>query len=234
MLPFYDHKRSKELGKRLEALGNDVAERLARISRFVELPADGTIIFEGDFAADVFIVSTGIARLFKLLPDGRRQITRFLYAGDFLCVNSNDHCGFGAEAVTAISLLAFRRRELEQLIEEAPEIRRMFLSDAFSELATAQDHMLLLGRKSASERVASFLLMLARRQGTRAVGSANILRIPLRAIDVADYLGLTLETVSRTLSTFRREGVIRAHRSGREIEIVSRKKLKNLSGESSR
>ena len=234
MPPFDDRKRSNKLSRRLKALGSDVADRLARISRFVELPADGTILFEGDFAADLFVVSSGIARIFKLLPDGRRQIIRFLYAGDFLCVNCNDHCGFGAEAATAISLLAFRRRDLERLIEEAPEIRRMFLSDAFSELAAAQDHMLLLGRRSADERVASFLLMLARRQGARAGGSANKLQIPLSGTDVADYLGLTLETVSRTFSAFRREGIIHAYRSRREIDIVSREKLQNLSGGSSR
>ncbi|MCK5275313.1 MAG: helix-turn-helix domain-containing protein [Alphaproteobacteria bacterium] len=233
MLPFDDRRQSNELGQRLQALGNDAADRLARISRFVEIPADGTIIFEGDSAADIFVISSGIARIFKLLPDGRRQITRFLYAGDFLGVNFNDHYGFGAEAATAISLLAFRRRGLEQLIEEVPEIRRMFLSNAFSELAAAQDHMLLLGQKSATERVASFLLMLARRQGARAVGSAKKLPIPVSGIDVADYLGLTLETVSRTLSKLRRKGIIRAYRSRREIKILSREKLQNLSGESS-
>ena len=231
MLPFDARRQSNELGQRLHARGTEVADRLARISRFVELPADGTIIFEGDFAADLFVISSGIARIFKLLPDGRRQITRFLYAGDFLGVNFNDHYGFGAEAATAISLLAFRRRDLERLIEEAPEIRRMFLSDAFSELAAAQDHMLLLGHKSASERVASFLLMLARRQGARAGGSANKLQVPLSGADVADYLGLTRETVSRTLSAFRREGIIHAYHSRREIDIVSRGKLRNLSGE---
>ena len=234
MPPFDDRRQSNKLSRRLKALGNDVADRLARISRFVELPADGTIFFEGDSAADIFVISSGIARIFKLLPDGRRQIIRFLYAGDFLCVNSNDHCGFGAEAATAISLLAFRRRDLEQLIEKSPEIRHMFLSDAFSELAAAQDRMLLLGRKLAKERVASFLLMLARRQGARAGGSANKLQIPLSGTDVADYLGLTLETVSRTFSTFRREGIIHAYRSRREIDIVSREKLRNLSGESAR
>jgi CRP/FNR family transcriptional regulator len=229
-----DCGQSNELGQRLQALGNDVADRLARISRIVELPADGTIIFEGDFAADIFAISTGIARVFKLLPDGRRQITGFLYAGDFLGVNFNDHYGFWAEAATAISLLAFRRRDLEQLIEKSPEIRHMFLSDAFSELAAVQDRMLLLGRKLANERVASFLLMLARRQGARAAESANKLQIPLSGVDVADYLGLTSETVSRVLSRFRHQGIIRAYCSRREIEVVSWEKLENLSGGSSR
>lgn len=226
--------QSNELGKRLQALGNDVAGRLSAISRIVELPADGTIVWEGDIAADIFAVSSGVARTFKLLPDGRRQIIGFLYAGDFLCVNCNDHCGFGAEAATAISLLAFRRRDLEQLIEKSPEIRHMFFSDASSELAAAQDRMLLLGRKLANERVASFLLMQARRQGARAADSANKLQIPLSGVDVADYLGLTQETVSRCLCTFRREGIIRAYHSRREVEIVSREKIENLSGGYSR
>lgn len=234
MPPFDDHRQSNELGQRLQALGNDVADRLARISRIVELPANGTIVWEGDIAADIFAVSSGVARTFKLLPDGRRQIIGFLYAGDFLCVNCNDHCGFGAEAATAISLLAFRRRDLEQLIEKSPEIRHMFLSDASSELAAAQDRMLLLGRKLANERVASFLLMLARRQGARAADSANKFQIPLSGVDVADYLGLTQETVSRCLCTFQREGIIRAYHSRHEIEVASREKLENLSGGYSR
>ena len=215
-------------------MGNDVADRLALISRIVELPADGTIIFEGDFAADLFVVSSGIVRIFKLLPDGRRQITRFFYPGDFLGVDFNDHYDFGAEAATAISLVAIRRRGLEQLIEEVPKMRRMFLSDAFSEQVVAQDRMLLLGRKLATERVTSFLLMEARRQGARAAGSANKLQIPLCRSDIADYLGLTLEAVSRSLGILRREGIIRVYRSRREIEVVSWGKLENLSGESSR
>jgi CRP/FNR family transcriptional regulator len=232
--PFDDRRQSDELSERLQALGSDVADRLARISRVVEHPADGTIIFEGDYAADIFAVSSGVARIFKLLPDGRRQITGFLFAGDFLGVNFNDHYGFGAEATTAVSLLAFRRRDLEQLIGEVPEIRHMFLSDAFCELAAAQDRMLLLGRSTATERVASFLLVPARWQDARAAGSANKLRIPMSGVDIADYLGLSPETVSRIFSTFQREGIIHADRGRREIEIVSRKKLKNLTDGSSR
>jgi CRP/FNR family transcriptional regulator len=200
----------------------------------VELPAGATIICEGDIAANIFAISSGIARIFKLLPDGRRQIIGFLYAGDFLGANCHDHYGFGAEAATAVSLLAFRRHDLEQLIEKSPEIRHMFLSDASSELAAVQDHMLLLGQKLACERVASFLLMLARRRGARAAGSANKLQIPLIGVDVADYLGLTQETVSRCLCTFRREGIIRTHHCRHEVEIVSRKKIENLSCGNSR
>jgi CRP/FNR family transcriptional regulator len=228
------HRHSRRLNQRLASLGSGAMDRLTRISRFQELPADSTICFEGDLAADIFVVSSGIVRVFKFLPDGRRQITRFLYAGDFLCVSADDRCGYGAEAATAVSLLSFRRSDLERAVEEAPEIRHMFLADTFSELAAAQDHMVLLGRKSASERVATFLLMLARRQATRAGGLARRLQIPLSASDVADYLGLTLETVSRTLSVFRRDGIINAYRSRREIDIVSREKLQDLSGESPR
>lgn len=229
--PFDNREESKKLKRRLRALGSDGAGRLARISRLEELPANSTICFEGDLAADIFVVSTGIVRIFKILPDGRRQITRFLYPGDFLCVGANDFCDYGAEAATDISLVAIRRRDLERLEEEAPEIRRMFLSDAFSELAAAQDHMVLLGRKSASERVASFLLILARRQATRAGDLASRLQIPLSASDVADYLGLTLETVSRTLSAFRRNGIISARGNRRQIDIVNREELQDLSGE---
>jgi CRP/FNR family transcriptional regulator len=168
------------------------------------------------------------------LADGRRQIIGFHYAGDFLGVNCHGHYGFGVEAAIAISLLAFGRRELEQLIEKTPKIRHMLLSDAFNELAAAQDRILLLGQKLTNERVASFLLMLARRQGARTADSVNILQIPVRGIDVADYLGLTQETVSRCLCTFQREGIIRAYHSRREVEIVSREKVENLSGGHSR
>ena len=219
------------LDRRLKPLGQDAMDRLDRIARFQELAANSTICFEGDYADDIFVISDGIARLFKFLPDGRRQITRFFYPGDFLCVGENACCDYGAEAATPISLLAFRRSELERAVEEVPEIRHMFLSNAFNELAAAQDHMVLLGRKSASERVASFLLMLARRQASRAGGLASKLHIPLSASDVADYLGLTLETVSRTLSAFRRDGIINAYRSRRQIDIVSREELQRLSGE---
>jgi CRP/FNR family transcriptional regulator len=230
MPPLDDDRVSHELRERLTALGDDVPRRFADIARTVSLPAGSTIIFEGDFAKEIFALSAGIARVLRLLADGRRQITGFLYAGDFLGVNSSETYAFGAEAATEVTLLAFRRRDVERLTEEMPEIGRMFLLDAFSELAAAQDRMLLLGRKSGTERIASFLLMLSLRQPAETSEPVREIEIPVSLIDVADYLGLRPETISRYLSWLRREGIIRTGRSWREIEIVRWEKLVNLSG----
>lgn len=233
MSPFGEFGLSSALDQRLQSLGDDIAGRLGGISRIVNLPANATIFVEGNEAEHVFAVSTGIVRVFKLLRDGRRQITCFVFAGDFLGVNFNDRYQFGAEKATATSLLAIQRRALERMIEELPGVGRMFLSNVASELEAAQDRMLLLGRKRASERVASFLLMLARRQAPQAPGTADRIGIPLGWGDIADHLGLSPETVSRCLSTFRHEGILRIDHRRHEIEVMNWERLERLSGEGS-
>ncbi|MDH5559128.1 MAG: Crp/Fnr family transcriptional regulator [Alphaproteobacteria bacterium] len=216
-----EHRAKNPLRKRLEVLDDKAVAQLIEIARPVNLPASQSIIIEGDPADSVYGVRRGIASVFKLLPDGRRQITGFLYPGDFLGVtfNMNAIYGYSAEAVTDCAFHAWPRPALERLFDKAPGVRRLFLSQIADELTEAQDRMLMLAHRSVEERVATFLLTMARRQAGATGLRIEIVEIPMRWADIADYLGTTAETASRTLSAFRDRGVIRTGTRG-EIGIL--------------
>lgn len=219
-MPIAAEYRTKiALRQRLKTLDDKIVARLNEISRPVGLTASQQIIIEGDPADSIYSVQHGIASVFKLLPDGRRQITGFLYPGDFLGVTFNTGAayGYGAEAVTDCSLHAWPRSGLEQLFDEAPGVRRLFLAEMANELTEAQDRMLMLAHRSVEERVATFLLTMARRQADATGTRLEVVEIPMRWADIADYLGTTAETVSRTLSTFRDRDIIH---TGKRSEIV--------------
>ncbi|MCK4868635.1 MAG: helix-turn-helix domain-containing protein [Alphaproteobacteria bacterium] len=217
-----EQKSISTLSQRLGALDDKVVSRLNEISHSVSSLAGRSIIIEGDPAISVFSLQHGIASVFKLLPDGRRQITGFLYPGDFLGVtfNMDAEYGYGAEAVTHCTLRAWPRPALEHLFDEAPGLRRLFLAKIADELTEAQDRMLMLGHRSIEERVAAFLLTMARRQAGATGIRIEIVDIPMRWADIADYLGTTAETVSRTLSAFRDRGIVRTGKRG-EIGILN-------------
>jgi CRP/FNR family transcriptional regulator len=182
-------------------------DRLNAIVTQVRLNPRQMVFFEDDPADFVFNVTQGMVRVSKNLADGRRQVTGFLYPGDFLGVAFNDTYAYDAEAVNMVALCRFPRAKLRALFDDFPRLESRLLSATANELATAQDQMLLLGQKSARERVATFLLMLARR-AERCGKSGRSLDLPMTRTDIADYLGLCMETVSRTLSSFRKEGLI--------------------------
>jgi CRP/FNR family transcriptional regulator len=187
------------------ALSADELPRIEALATDRRLEAGQVLFHEGDPAREVFNVTSGMIKLYKLLSDGRRQITGFLMAGDFLGLAFTDSHGYTAEAVEPTTVCRFGRAQFLRLLEELPAMEKRLLSRASDELESAQEQMLLLGRKTARERVASFLAAMSRRQeraGLRA------LSLPMSRADMADYLGLTLETVSRTLSRLRDEGII--------------------------
>jgi CRP/FNR family transcriptional regulator len=165
------------------------------------------IFYAGDKSEHVSNVVQGAVRLYNLLPDGRRQITGFLFAGDFLGMAANQEYAYSAEALTTVKLCRFPRRKLEALLDVLPSLERRLLGAASNELVAAQDQMLLLGRKTAREKVASFLLRLSRRAVERGE-SADPVFLPMSRADIADYLGLTTETVSRTITNLRENGMI--------------------------
>lgn len=189
--------------------------RLAAMAVVVEVPAGRTFIDEGEPADHFFNVTSGTAKLFKLLPDGRRQITGFVGVGHFLGLAVSDTYAFSAEAIERVRYCRFSRSKLRALLDDFPLMEKRLLEVASNELVAAQEQMLLLGRKTARERLASFLLLLSR-QG-RPCGHAR-LRITLAMTrgDIADYLGLTIETISRTLTKLRGQGL---------IEIVTQNEL---------
>src|SRR5579875_3739274 len=177
-------------------LGPQATSRIATVGTRQHLSAGKTLFAEGDPAENIYEVIRGTLRLCKLMPDGRRQITGFLSAGHLLGVSHGDLHLYTAEAITAVTLCRYPRARFA----------RRLLAVTSDELRSAQDQMLLLGRKTAVEKIASFLLTMAERQ--RAGDEACEIQIPMGRADIADYLGLTVETVSRTLTTLKRDGFI--------------------------
>lgn len=175
---------------------------------------DHAIFGEGDPADFFYKVISGAVRTCKLLMDGRRQIDAFHLQGDVFGVEAGLEHRFAAEAVQAVKLRVFRRREIGEMIATDPSaVSGLMLAMARS-LERAQDHMLLLGRKCAREKIATFLLGMSDR-----IAHATTIELPMSRTDIADHLGLTIETVSRTLTQLQREHVI-AIPSGRRVIVL--------------
>jgi CRP/FNR family transcriptional regulator len=172
-----------------------------------DLVAGQALFEENDEAQYAYSLVEGTIRLYKLLPDGRRQITGFAISGDFLGLSSAGRYAYSAEAVSGATLCRFKRSDLQRLFERFPAMERRALSMANDELAAAQDQMLLLGRKTPTEKISSFLLTLSKRLD-RVGRKGNLLELPMKRADVADFLGLTVETVSRTFSKLRIKRII--------------------------
>jgi len=179
----------------------------AALSSHVRFRAGQALSEEGAPADWVFSVVSGVVSLHKALPDGRRQTTGFLFAGDFIGLPSRIVNACGAEAITEVEACRFSRSRLEGYMDAHPALRTRLLRMTADELSAAHDQMLLLGRKTARERVASFLLQLADRAVSHQM-PANPVILPMRRLAIADYLGLTIETVSRTFTNLAGSGVI--------------------------
>ena len=191
---------------------------LAAILTNVELAPGDPLIDEGEPAEHVFNITQGTLKVYKLLPDGRRQITGFLFPGDFLGLVQSDVYVCSAEAVTETSLCRFTRRKLDAVVAEYPKLESRLLNMARTELAEVQDQILLLGRKTAKERLATFLLTLARRAEARG-DEVNPVAVPMSRDDIGDFLGLTTETVSRTFTQLKANGIIRLLEGGK-VQIL--------------
>lgn len=201
-------------------------DRLNAIRMPSETPHGTTLFDEGAAADYVYNLTAGCMKLYKLLPDGRRQITGFVFPGDFLGLAHDTEYVYAAEAVSDASLCKFKRSQLSGLFEEFPRLESRLLNMSRDELVEAHNQMLLLGRKTARERIASFLLMLSRRAEEFGI-AANPVAVPMSRNDIGDYLGLTTETVSRTLTRLKNSGVIVIN-SDRKIDIVDRDSLEEM------
>lgn len=169
-----------------------------------------SLFWEGDAAESVYKVVRGVICLYKLLPDGRRQVARFCCAGDLLGLGQRAVYQYTADTVTPVTLVRVRRVELDAELETNTGLRNELLAAVSDELRAAQDQLLLLGRKSAIERVASFIATMAE-QTLRLNGNAQIVDLPMTRVDIADYLGLTHETVCRAFSQLKAQGVLDIH-----------------------
>ena len=200
------------------ALDEEQIRELERTVGHRTVEAGQCLIVEGDAGSSSYTIISGGVKLFKSLPDGRRQITGFLLPGDFLGMPSRGTYSYTAETMVRTHLCVFAHRELEAAFQKYPGMEKRFLSFVTDELVAAQEHMLLLGRKSANERIATFLLEITRR-AQRLGWPVEPLILPMHRTDIADYLGLTVETVSRTFSRLRRRGVVELPRSDHVVVL---------------
>jgi CRP/FNR family nitrogen fixation transcriptional regulator len=185
----------------------------------------GTEIYgEKEPASYVYQVKAGAVRSYKLLSDGRRQIGAFHLKDDIFGFTDGDTHRFTAEAVVETTLWLLKRRSLQTEAQADCVLSRYLLSLTTRSLQHAEDHMLLLGRKDALEKVATFLIEMDQR-----LTAAGVMTLPMTRQDIADYLGLTLETVSRSLTRLGRAGIVNfAGETQREITILDRTQLLSL------
>ena len=183
---------------------------------------DEEIYGEEEPAEYVYQVIRGAVRTYKLLSDGRRQIGAFHLPGDVFGLESGTTHRLAAEAIVDTTVRLVKRSSLEQAANDSVQIARKLWDITAGELRHAENHMLLLGRKNAMERVANFLLEMDRR-----LAVAGMMALPMCRRDIGDYLGLTLETISRALSQLHGEGVL-GFSGARQIVLRNRQHLRNM------
>jgi CRP/FNR family transcriptional regulator len=181
--------------------------QLADCASVCAYPPGAALTRQGDAAEHVFNITEGLVMMSALLADGRRQVLGFLFKGDFVGLSGGATHDFTLQAVTPVQACRFDRTPFRRLLAQTPRLEEELLARASDELRAARAHVTLLGRKTALERVTSFLLAMAER-GAALGGPADRAALPMTRTDIADHLGLTTETVSRTLSALRRKGVI--------------------------
>jgi CRP/FNR family transcriptional regulator len=189
---------------------SDELARLEQMKYYRSFQAGQTVIWSGDRMDFVASVISGIATLTQTMEDGRRQMVGLLLPSDFVGRPGRSTAAYDVTATTDLVMCCFRKKPFEDLILTTPHISQRLLEMTLDELDAAREWMLLLGRKTAREKIASLLAIIARRDvslNPRAKGQI-MFDLPLTREEMADYLGLTLETVSRQVSALRRDGVI--------------------------
>ena len=175
-----------------------------QLGRNTVIKRDQTIFWEGDAAVSFYRVVSGAVRICKLMADGRRQVADFFAAGDLIVLDLAKKYSFTAEAVVDSVVRQYPRAAIFNLVKNDQRFSQQLLALTCSRLVSAHHQMMTLGRKTAEERMATFLAGLARRQPRRS----RQIELPMSRTDIADYLGLTVETVSRVLTKLKLQGVI--------------------------
>jgi CRP-like cAMP-binding protein len=204
----------------------EALDLLEQFGTTVRMARDGEIYAEGDNAQFCYRVVTGCARTVKLLEDGRRQVGEFFLPGDLLGLDDLDSHDYAAEAVTELTLRRYPRRMVEALAESHASLSHRLRELALHTLRTAHGRMVMLGRKTATERIAAFLLEMDNRISKRGT---SLLDLPMNRSDMADHLGLTVETICRVLAQLKRQGVVGIQRAG--VELRNRDALQDLTCE---
>jgi CRP/FNR family transcriptional regulator len=191
---------------------SDELSRLEQIKYYRSYQAGQAIVWSGDRMDFVASVVTGIATLTQTMEDGRRQMVGLLLPSDFVGRPGRATAAYDVTATTDVVMCCFRKKPFEDMMQATPHIAQRLLEMTLDELDSAREWMLLLGRKTAREKIASLVAIIARRDAALQVRrnkQAIVVDLPLTREEMADYLGLTLETVSRQISALKRDGVIR-------------------------
>jgi CRP/FNR family transcriptional regulator len=190
---------------------SDELERLEEIKYYRKFEAGQTVIWSGDRMDFVGSVVSGIATLTQTMEDGRTQMVGLLLPSDFVGRPGRSSAAYDVVATTDLVMCCFRKSPFEEMMRETPHIAQRLLEMTLDELDAAREWMLVLGRKTAREKIASLLSIIARRDASinmRVTTGTLVFDLPLTREAMADYLGLTLETVSRQISALRKDGVI--------------------------
>ena len=215
---------------------DDVAElrELNAISTHVETASDHTLIHEGDPSTQVYNVTDGVLMMTRLGADGGRQVLSFLFPGDFVGVSSQPHYGFSLTSITKSKLCRFERKALDQFLAKYPDADQRYHEMTAHILENAYDLVFTLGQRAAAQRVAAFLLFLREKHLTalrwRCGADASekpVLPVPMTRTDIADFLGLTIETVSRSFGKLKRMGLIQTH-GPHDVEITDLERLRDF------
>ena len=215
----------KRAGALCEVLTCEELDRLDAIMSWVKFPAGRTIFTEGDDLKNYYSITEGVIRLVCLMPDGRRAILDFLYPGDFLGLNSKGCYAYSAEAITPVNLCCFPQKKLQTLFSEIPNMASQLLGIFTDKLVSSQNQQGNIARKSPRERLAAFLMLLSAKEAL--IQGPNSFRIPMSREDISDYLGLTIETISRTLSAFAKENLIKIDQR-KIITLLAPDKIRDL------
>jgi CRP/FNR family nitrogen fixation transcriptional regulator len=181
----------------------DALIALERVGTLLQFSRNQEVYAQGEGVGFWYKVVSGTVRITKLRSDGRRHIAEFCFSGDAFGLDSAAERGFSAEAVEDATIIRYPRAATERLLDDNPAIARLLRDVTLKSLSAAQSRLALLGRMTACERVASFLLELSERHDDE-----KHVELPMCRCDIADYLGLTVETVCRVLSDLKRRGVI--------------------------
>ncbi|MFS8148399.1 Crp/Fnr family transcriptional regulator [Rhizobium sp. BR 249] len=192
------------------------------------VPAGKAICWEGDKASHLFQVEEGVVRLHRIIGEGRRVITAFHFAGDLIGASLLSDFLFTAEAVTECRIRRISRKSFHEEVARSDALGPAYISLLCQEAAAAHEQMVLLSKKNAEERLCSFIVKLASRRSAQP--RQGLLRVPMNRQDIADHLGLTIETVSRTITKLASRNIV-VPEGRHDLRIVNLARLAQLSGD---
>ncbi len=205
------------------ALVGDELVELDRMAKRAVFGPKEALFSQSEPSTRIFNISEGVVRIYKLLPDGRRQVIGFKLPGDFLGLTAADTHNLSADAIGHVAVCWFQKAAFMRFVDHKLPLLRRMNEFATRELGLAQERMLLLGRYSAEEKMASFIVNW--RDRLARVDRSKDLVLPMSRRDIADYLGLTIQTVSRTFTKLERDGVIAVVPGGVKLRNEKRAQL---------